>query len=251
VRWSTLACPIYVSSTDWTITVGAANPIDNPMSTGPVQSTMLMIPTFSGVKSTQLAQYFNKVFSNETSRVIHSENNNRLTIDYQCRVARLKNVRGPIMITLALNNNAMDSISFLYSSAQWMNTVDYYSLPIFLASDQAITPHIQLLAKLSRTNFYNTQIAEVELVVKCNGLPTAFQQSFLISFSSLAGLHTAGMDIERIKPVPVSIANPIPIGNTFGSLSNVQPPIAASNEVITQKVPVTIGGQTYYLLASQ
>jgi hypothetical protein len=251
VRWSTLACPIYVSSTDWTITVGAANPIDNPMSTGPVQSTMLMIPTFSGVKSTQLAQYFNKVFSNETSRVIHSENNNRLTIDYQCRVARLKNVRGPIMITLALNNNAMDSISFLYSSAQWMNTVDYYSLPIFLASDQAITPHIQLLAKLSRTNFYNTQIAEVELIVKCNGLPTAFQQSFLISFSSLAGLHTAGMDIERIKPVPVSIANPIPIGNTFGSLSNVQPPIAASNEVITQKVPVTIGGQTYYLLASQ
>jgi hypothetical protein len=252
VRFSTLACPIYVAPTDWSVTVGAANTIDAPTSSGPMQSVMLLTPTFSGVKSTQLAQYFNKVYSNQTSRVIHSESNNLLSADYQSKVARLKNLRGPVLITLSLNNNAMDSVSFVYTSSQWMNTADYYILPLFCASDQLLGSKIQLLAKLSRTNnFHNTQFTEVELVVKCNTLPTDFHRSFLLAVSSLAGLHPISMDIERLKPTPVAITNAVPIGNTLGILSNVQPPIATSNEVITQKVPVTIAGQTYYLLATQ
>jgi hypothetical protein len=87
--------------------------------------------------------------------------------------------------------------------------------------------------------------------VKCNGLPANFQSSFLIALNSLAGLHPVNMDIERLKPAAVNIANPIPLNNTMGIISNVQPPIATSNEVITQKIPVTIAGQTYYLLATQ
>jgi hypothetical protein len=252
VRFSTLACPIYIAAADWSITVGAANTPEAPTSTSALQSVMLMLPAFVGVKSTQLAQYFNKVYTTTTSRVIHSESNNRLSADYQSKVARLKNARGPILITLSLNNNGMDSISFIYPSAQWMNTIDYYILPVFLASDQILTQKIQLFAKLSRTNnFYNTQFAEVEIVVKCNGLPTAFQSSFLIALNSLAGLHPVNMDIERLKPAAVNITNPIPLNNTLGVISNVQPPIATSSEVITQKVPVTIAGQTYYLLATQ
>jgi hypothetical protein len=252
VRLATLACPISISLTDWAVTIGAATPVDQPSQTSALQSVMLMTPTFAGVKSTQLTQYFNKVYSTNTSRIIHSESNNLLSANYQAKVARLKNVRGPSLITLSLNNNAMDSISFIYSSAAWMNTTSYYILPVFFASDQALTSKIQLLAKLSRTNnFYNTQFTEVELVIKCNELPTSFHQSFLMALNSLAGLQLVNMDVERIKPVAVTITNAVPLGNTLGLLSDVQPPIVASNETITQKIPVNIAGQVYYLLASQ
>lgn len=215
VRFSTLACPIYISESDWSITVGAANSIEHPTNTGPLQSVMPMLPTFIGVKAFNMPKYSNKIFTSAPSRLIHKENNIKLNANYQAIVARLKHVRGPIVITLSLCNQSSDSISFVYCSASWMNTTDYYALPVFFSSSQTISQSIQLIAKLSRTNnFHNVQFHETDLIIKCDNLSAEFHQSFSLGFNSIGGLENIGLDVERFDPIPVSINNPVSLSHT-------------------------------------
>lgn len=252
VRFSTLACPIYISKQDWSVTVGAITPANNPTSPSELQSVMLMTPRYTGVKSLQLAPYQGKTYANANAQIIHADNAIKLSQTYQARVARLKQVRGPVLITVLLDNDGSDSISFLYSSAKWMTTTDYYNLPVLFTSDQALLPSIQLCAKLTRTwNFYNTRFTEVDLVLRCTNLPSDFQRSFVISVTSMAGLQDIGMDVERVKPQPIANLTPVPFPNTLGLLSAIQMPLDGTGATPTQKIPVTLAGTVYYLLASQ